>query len=357
MNATNTTTRMQPTQPRFFAPSMAWLAPLAFAMTLGGLTVGCSAPEETDNTAQQPSARDTAEAPLPSGLPSKVWPRDRYYHAALTLMSDDERMAYHDQINDYRRDLYLREIGADARVDMQFLLRVGDSLDDVRGAKQVNERTGGITYNGGKFSQEIWEHEPLRFGSAEVWAFKRFNGRGYTRMSVDVVDGKIAGWHSYSEQDWIRNEQILAQCSNIERELAKILRPGMPMSSIAGTVEQFPQKTAEAFGILADNAQGVEVYVTWKMRVHRAEFEQRIKPLSLLGDRVDPDADPLTEPRKAYAYRFRNPLETKIEGRRAVWRYEVPFGKRAISYFLVFIDQELKEWYAEPSPERNAQGY
>lgn len=269
-------------------------------------------------------------------LPSRDWERQVYYSRALTLMSNDERMMYFRQESDTKRDLYLRSIGADARVDLEYRLKplVGKPLDLPR-VRQL-------------FRDEVWDDDPVRYSLNEVWAVRRFNGLGYTHMLLTLSDGVLVSTASYSEQQWIENEQIYAECSRIENELGKILHKKMPITAIPKLVHQFSTSAAQIFAEVLN--QGLErTDESWKIRQRIAEYKQQLRPYLFIADREFPEAD-MTQPIEYFALKFRDPLEERFEGTRTVWKWQVPFGDRRIDLVMEFRDRELHSWYCEPAP-------
>ena len=307
-------------------------------LTLAGLLLlatGCSnkqAPTEPDTPSPLRDDFDTTQG----DIPSRDWPREVYYARALTLMDNDERMEYFRQESDTKRDLYLRSIGADARVDLHYRLKpkTGEVVD--------------MSWLKGLFTDELWDDAPVRYHLNEVWGLKRFNGRGYTHMLITLNEGRLVDTASFSEQQWIENEQIYAECSRIENELNKILSKGMAMTAIPQQVDLFSTDVAEVFAsVLNQNLERTDD--SWKIKQQIVEYQMRMKPYMLIADRKNPDAD-MSTPIDYFALVFREPLEERFEGRRTMWRWELPFGDRAINMVFEFRDRELHAWYCEPAP-------
>ena len=288
-------------------------------------------PAQVAPTLQEPTNFDEV---IPVGqLPSRVWPREKYYRNALALLQNAERIGFFNQTSDYKRDLYLREIGADARVDLRVLVRPGMSLDDVRA----------------RFSNEMWEREPIRYGESEVYSIKRFNGRGYTRMLITLLDGRVEGYQAYSEQQWARDDTILSECVRIEQDVARFLERGMPQSTLRMLIEEWPVRQAQIYLTLADTTLYRSSRETPTSTMRREEFESRLAAMRTLARRLHPDAE--RNELNHYRYALLEPDLVRNEANRVFWRYNIRFGDRTIHLFLVWQEAELVEWYAEPQPE------
>lgn len=310
---------------------------LATIATLGLLAAGCATGTEKPVVANADwnttAVDDSTYPPVgPGEMPSKTWSRADYYRFVVKWMTNPERMAFFKLDSDFKRDLYLREIGADARLDSNVLLQAGMAPG---GAKGI-------------FKEETWESYPVYIGNVEEWTCRRFNGRGYTAITVSFVDDSLAAWRSFAEQRTIDEEQIIAECNRIEKDLRKILRVGLPMSAMKKYVENALKSIGETLAVLNDKSKFADAREDWTNSQHRAQYEMQLVPYLLLATKANPGTDPKAEPLKAYALKFKEPNDTRYEGQRVVWRYDMPFGDRKINLFLVFVDRELQSWYAEP---------
>lgn len=314
---------------------------LVFATITGTLGCGSSDKDEaaaaTESTrpARAPGAQPTDfDDPPPIGqLPSQVWPREQYYRNALALMDNIERMGYFEQSNDYKRDLYLRQIGADARVDLRVMLEPGMDLGAIRQ----------------RFVDEEWSTEPIRYGFSEVYVLKRFNGRGYTRMMLTMLNGELRDWSTYSDQQWQRDEAIYAECARIERSLDRVLERGMSASGLRNFIREWPVENASIYLMLADTRRFVESRETLQSRLRREEFMSRLEAWDVIAQRVYPDAAP--DEIDYYERRMRDPDAIRTEVGREYWRFDFPFGSRTIYLFLEWQDAVLVDWFAEPMPD------
>ena len=316
------------------------VAPLATALVLlAGPASGCGSsdkhePAETEevNRPAQVAALDFGDPPPPGELPSKVWPREQYYRNALTLMDNVERLGYFEQTNDYLRDLYLREIGADARLDLHVMLEPGMELEEIRR----------------RFPDEEWSREPIRYGFSEVYVLKRFNGRGYTHMLLTMLNDELQNFSTYSDQQWQRDEAILAECSRLERALDRVLERGMSASGLRNFVRTWPVQAARMHLLLSDR-QFAMSRETPRTKLRREEFHSRLAAWDILADAVNPEAS--RDEVEYYERELRDPDNIRTDIGREYWRYDVRFGDRTIHIYLEWDEAVLVDWYAEPMPD------
>ncbi|MGE0431828.1 MAG: hypothetical protein AB7K09_19815 [Planctomycetota bacterium] len=179
--------------------------------------------------------------------PSRDWEHQVYYARALTLMTNDERTVCFQQEDDAARDHYLRSIGSDARIDLEYRIKPqhGQPFDPPRALRKL-------------YGDDIQWGATTHCGVIDIWLASRFNGVTRVVMTFHVSDGKLIESRSYLQQEWSRRESVWRECCRIKIELSGVLGAGMTVAATRDAIARL--HTAGGDVLLAEDPEKSSMY-------------------------------------------------------------------------------------------------
>lgn len=181
-----------------------------------------------------------------------VAPHVSFWQQYLQVMTERERVAFLEILDDKQRMTWLRTNGIDVRAELATKLARGMTVETAK--SRLNDPL---------------DHQDKR-GDAQMLYYSRFNGDTYTNYYLKFESNQLVNWNAYTLAQQDRTLDLVTFEAEISRRLDTVLRPGIGPRTIQQIAAIARKRLDETLGAHRER-------LTNTNKEQRTDYKRRIK--------------------------------------------------------------------------------